>query len=96
MLDLSVIPPSHSADVRIELVIGGESFPVAATGPDYVVLSDPTDLRPCDGEVIMTIDGRRHHWPVRLYIGAEIDDPVVLTEPLEPATGLPNDSLERA
>ena len=82
MLDLSVIPPSHSADVSIELALAKESHRVAATGPDYVVLSEPVDLEPCDGELIMTVDGRVHRWRLRLPMGAVNSDPFVLTEPL--------------
>ncbi|HMQ15672.1 MAG TPA: hypothetical protein PKC49_06840, partial [Phycisphaerae bacterium] len=56
----------YSADVQIELRIGGKRFPVAQTGGGKLILDQPTMLPSSEGEVVMHIDGHEHRWRVAL------------------------------
>ena len=48
----SVSPP-----LRISLEMGGRTFNVAATAPDWLILRDPSDLPPGNGTLHVDIDG---------------------------------------
>lgn len=57
---------NYSAEVRLRLIVGDRSFPLAKIGPSHVVLREPTELAPGAAEVVMTVDGREHRWAVYL------------------------------
>jgi hypothetical protein len=65
-----ILPNSgYSADVRLELRINGQALPVEQTGPESCLLVEPIDHPPCDGELVIHIDGRRHVHRVNLPEG---------------------------
>jgi hypothetical protein len=70
MLDVTKLRGNYSADVQISLDLDGVVLAVARTGPEYVVLSQPTNLPPCHGTLRMMVDGRETSWPVFLKDGA--------------------------
>jgi hypothetical protein len=39
-------------------------------GPGEFMPRVPIDLQPCDGKIIMTVDGEERQWNVRLMNGA--------------------------
>jgi hypothetical protein len=65
----SPINPGHSADVRMELRLNGHILPIGQLGPDFLVLRNPIDHPPTDGEIALSIDGHEDRWPVRLPDG---------------------------
>lgn len=71
MLDPSKIKTNYSAYVQLFLIVGEESWKLAAIGPDSVTLRyDGIELQPCHGEVVMIVDGDERHWDVVLKHGA--------------------------
>jgi hypothetical protein len=59
----------YSADVRMQLYVNGHTFVIGQLGPDFVILDDPVDHPPAEGEIIMSIDGRVKGWAVHLPAG---------------------------
>lgn len=58
---------AFSAEVRLELLVGGRTIPLAKAGPGYAVLRKGEQIRACDDAVlIMTVDGREHRWEIVL------------------------------
>jgi hypothetical protein len=65
----SPINPGHSADVRMELRLIGHVLPIGQLGPNFLVLRNPIDHPPTDGEIALSIDGHQERWAVRLPDG---------------------------
>jgi hypothetical protein len=61
----------HSAEVRMELCVNGLVLPIAQLGPNFLVLENPINHPPTDGEIGMWIDGREDRWRVRLAEGIQ-------------------------
>jgi hypothetical protein len=61
--------PAFSADVRMHLSVNGHVFVIGQLGPDFLILREPADLPPADGEITFSIDGRVRRWPVYLPDG---------------------------
>ncbi len=59
----------HSAEVHMELRLGGRILTIAQLGPDFPILADPIDHPPADAEISMSIDDHETRWPVRLPDG---------------------------
>ncbi len=59
----------HSADVRISLMFGGHSIPVAQLGPDFLLLDAPTDHPPGPASILLRVDQTGRLWDVRLHNG---------------------------
>lgn len=47
-----------SAEVRLQLEVDGQSYPVSCVGPDRLVLVEPHALKARSGMLIITIDGQ--------------------------------------
>ena len=62
---------SHSAIVTLELRAAGLCIPLAQVAHDFAIPVESIDLPPCDGEVLMTIDGELRRMPVRLHEGGQ-------------------------
>jgi hypothetical protein len=67
----------YSADVRLALIVGEHCFNVGQVGPDDCILRDPIDLPPCEGELVVMIDGSERRWPVILVDGINQESPLV-------------------
>jgi hypothetical protein len=63
------IRENYSAQVEMELRVNGRIFSVGQLGPNFVILDDPIDHPPADGEMMVSIDGQVKRWPVRLPDG---------------------------
>jgi hypothetical protein len=59
----------HSADVRINLILNGDSIPVAQLGPGFLFLDVPSDHPPGDARIVMRVDQSEESWNVRLPDG---------------------------
>ena len=55
----------------MELCVNGLVLPIAQLGPNFLVLENPIDHSPVDGEIGMWIDGREDRWRVRLADGIQ-------------------------
>lgn len=76
MIDLS-IGTDYSPMLRMWLEAEGTSWPIAKLGPEHFVPAESIDLCPCDGRIVMTVDGEEHSWQVKLVRGAcPLDDAV--------------------
>jgi hypothetical protein len=59
----------HSADVRINLILNGDSIPVAQLGPGFLLLDAPTDHPPGPASIVLRVDQNERRWNVRLPEG---------------------------
>jgi hypothetical protein len=59
----------YSADVRMTLCVNGRSFRIGQLGPDFLILDDPAELPPTQGEITVSIDGHVRRWQVKLPDG---------------------------
>jgi hypothetical protein len=66
-------PTGHSADVRLELLVGEQTIQLAQLLRDTIIVAAPTALPPCAAEVRLTIDGHETRWPVYLPDGISAD-----------------------
>jgi hypothetical protein len=87
MIHPSKLKTNYSAYVELYLVVGEHSWELAAIGPDSVDLRHGgIELPPCQGEVVMVVDGKERRWHVVLQHGAV---PYETTIPISDAE--PND-----
>ena len=70
----------YSAEVELQLVAQGKSYPLAQIGPDFVIFKTPVELAPCDATIIMHVDGEERRWAVALPDGATRDSDLVKTQ----------------
>jgi len=73
---IDIIAPKigHSAQVTLELVIGDRRIPLAQAAHDFAIVAEPTAFPPCDGEIVMTVDGQIDRMPVHLPSGCFIEN----------------------
>lgn len=64
---------AYSADVRMQLSVNGHIFVIGQLGPDFVILDNPIDHPPAEGEITFSIDGRERRWPVQLPAGIKAE-----------------------
>jgi hypothetical protein len=57
----------YSADVRIDLFVNGQRFPVAQAGRGQLIFKKPFLAPAAEGEVVLTIDGNPRRWFVRFH-----------------------------
>jgi hypothetical protein len=73
----------YSSEVELRLVVDGRIIPLAKMDQSFVVLREAISLPECEGEIVMSVDGRLHTWPVKLPHGAVPFDPVVEANTIE-------------
>lgn len=78
-MSVSLPATGHSAQVQLQLQIGERTLELAQIGPADIVLMQPIQLPPCNGEVVMHVDGEERRWRVHLPLGASIQSPIVAT-----------------
>ncbi|MDB5341000.1 MAG: hypothetical protein JWN70_6619 [Planctomycetaceae bacterium] len=59
----------HSAEVHLSLITASGTYRLSQIGPHYLVVAKPENLPPCDGEIVMRVDGAEDRWLVRLVEG---------------------------
>ena len=57
----------------MHLSVNGHVFQIGQLGPDFIILREPVDHPPADGEITFSIDGRERRWFVRLPDGIAAD-----------------------
>jgi hypothetical protein len=60
---------SYSADVQMHLSVNGHRFSIGQLGPDFIILDDPADHPPGEGEITFAVDGFVRRWRVVLPVG---------------------------
>lgn len=65
-----------SSDVLLSLIVNGRTIRLSQIWPGHVSFQQPTSLPACDGEIVMSVDGRERRWSVRLVDGAQPFDDV--------------------
>lgn len=77
---------AYSAEVRLELQAGGKVFALASVGPDEIVAQNDFDIERsldcCNAKIVMSVDGKRFSWDVRLPNGVNPLHPVIEMERL--------------
>ncbi len=69
MLDME-IRTNYSPDVQLWLEAQGRSLPLAKIGPDHIVPASFVELRPGDGQIVMTVNGTEDRWDIRIIEAA--------------------------
>jgi len=60
----------YSAHVEMQLVLpGGDSLPVAQSGPDFLILEQPENRPPTSAELVIEVDGSVSRYPCFLANG---------------------------
>jgi hypothetical protein len=59
----------HSAQVKMRLLVDGNSIPVAQMGPDFLILKEAIDHPPGNARIILQVDESKREWDVRLPDG---------------------------
>ena len=59
----------HSAQVKMSLMLNGNSIPVVQMGPDFLILKSPFEHPPGDATLELWVDASERRWKVRLPNG---------------------------
>lgn len=59
----------HSAEVKMHLLLRGETIPVVQMGPDFLLLDAVRDEAPGDASLELKVDASERSWRVRLPEG---------------------------
>jgi hypothetical protein len=68
----------YSSNVRLQLIVNGCTFEVEQVLRETCLLAEPIDHPPCEGELVMHVDGRRRVWPVTIPDGISRDSKIVV------------------
>jgi hypothetical protein len=60
MIHLERLQSAFSADVDLELNVGGHTFSVGKTGPGYAYLREPAQIPAGNAIMVVTVDGIKH------------------------------------
>lgn len=84
---MATIPhTTHSAAVTLRFIVGEASYELGQVGPEMLIFQDDCEVPPCDGEVVMTIDGREYRTKVQLPDGRKRDASVARSVLIAPMT----------
>jgi hypothetical protein len=59
----------HSAEVKIHLLLRGQTIPVVQMGPDFLLVDAARDQAPGDASLVLKVDASERTWHVRLPDG---------------------------
>ena len=77
---MSIIPrTAQSAVVTLKLIVSSETYELGQVGPELLIFVNPTSLPPCEGEILMTIDGRVYRQKISLPDGCDLNARIVRT-----------------
>jgi hypothetical protein len=67
---MSFSSSGYSARVEMQLLLpGGDSLPVAQSGPDFLILKQPAMRPPTPAELVIDVDGSVSKYPCSLANG---------------------------
>jgi len=64
---------AHSAQVKMRLLVNGNSIRITHMGPDFLFVESATDFPPCRASILLGVDGSESQWEVRLPNGISKD-----------------------
>ena len=64
---------AHSAQVKMRLIVNGDSIRITHMGPDFLFVESPTDHPPCEASILLRVDDSESEWKVRLPEGIAKD-----------------------
>jgi len=64
---------AHSAQVKMRLIVNGDSIRITHMGPDFLFIESPTDHPPCEASILLRVDDSESEWKVRLPQGISND-----------------------
>lgn len=64
---------SHSAEVRLQIVVDGQTLDLAKVGSTFALLSKPHRLKPGRADVLLHVDGNPCQWAVEILPHEEGD-----------------------
>jgi hypothetical protein len=67
----------YSAEVDLQLVLKGQSFPLAQVGPTFCILQKAMEFEPTAGEIVIVVDGRAKRVSASFPQGGTATDPLV-------------------
>jgi hypothetical protein len=79
---------THSAAVTLRFIVGDASFELGQVGPEMLIFQQDCELPPCDGEVVMTIDGREYRTQVQLPDGRQRGESIARSVLIAPGTAV--------
>ena len=59
----------HSAQVKMSLLLDGNSIPVVQMGPDFVLIETTVEHSPCIASLVFQVDQNESRWNVYLPKG---------------------------
>ena len=59
----------HSAQVKMQLLVGGQSLPLSQMGSDFVLVVAPANHPPADARMVLPVDQSERSWDVHLTNG---------------------------
>jgi hypothetical protein len=59
----------HSADVKMHLLLDGQTLSVGQLGPDFLILDKAIDHPPASARLFFALDGNEREWEIRLPEG---------------------------
>jgi hypothetical protein len=75
----------YSAQVRLHLLIGGQSIELGQISPERIFLRESIELPPGPAEVVMHVDHFEQRWQVYLPDGISANSREARTAPASPA-----------
>jgi hypothetical protein len=63
---------SHSALVKMHLLLNGCSIPIVQMGPDFLILQSAAEHPPSDATLELCVDANERRWKVRLPNGISV------------------------
>lgn len=67
----------YSAEVDLQLVLQGKSFPLAQVGPTFCILREAMEFEPTTGEIVIVVDGDAKRISVNFPKGGSASDTLV-------------------
>ena len=77
-MDSGINNGGHSAEVKIQLLLDGNAFPVAQLGPDFLLIDVPFDYPPGKASLILQVDKAERRWEICLEKGVSAGESRVL------------------
>jgi hypothetical protein len=72
----------------MQLTVNGHVLAIGQLGPDFIILRDPINHPPAEGELAMWVDGRERRWNVYLPQGISVEAAETrIAEPLSAFNG---------
>jgi hypothetical protein len=70
----------HSAQVKMWLLVNGNSISVAQMGPDFLLVDDPINHPPGNASVVLQVNQSERRWNVHLPNGISAESERVAIE----------------